>query len=342
MVNWSFMSSFALSDDALCSFGIFRQYLDRIGQGELSCINFGPVFIKMNESGYGKCTMRHPEWIKVKLTGMHGTKKVLRNNNVSTVCEEARCPNQGKCFSEKTATFMILGDRCTRNCSFCAVQSDLPLPPDAGEPERVASAAAELGLKFVVITSVTRDDLYDGGAGQFARTIRAVKERIPPIRVEVLTPDFQGKMEPLATVLDAGPDVFNHNIETVPRLYRTVRPQADYHRSISLLRMAKERDPELRTKSGIMVGLGETVPEVRAVMRDLTNAGCDFLTIGQYLQPRAVNLPVVEYVHPDVFDAYRIAGLEMGFVSVSSSPLTRSSMDAGRMFGQGQGRVQET
>jgi lipoic acid synthetase len=277
--------------------------------------------------------MRHPEWIKVKSTGTHGTKKILRHHSVSTVCEEAKCPNQGKCFSKSTATFMILGNRCTRNCSFCAVESSNPLPPDSHEPERVADAALALGLKFVVITSVTRDDLSDGGALQFARTIRALKNIENIFKTEVLTPDFKGDVEALRTVLNARPDVFNHNVETVPRLYPIVRPQADYTTSINVLKTAKKLYPDIRTKSGIMLGLSETETEVLSVIKDIRNAGCDFLTIGQYLQPRKNNIPVVEYIKPELFEQYRIKGLEMGFKAVASSPLTRSSMDAGEMFG---------
>lgn len=276
--------------------------------------------------------MRHPEWIKVRLTGTHETRKILRHFGVSTVCEEARCPNQGRCFSQRTATFMILGDRCTRNCSFCAVESSQPLPPDPGEPVRVAEAAHALGLSFAVITSVTRDDLPDGGAGHFAQTIRAVRNKIKAIKIEVLTPDFKVNYEALRTVLDAGPDVFNHNVETVPRLYQRVRPMADYGRSIDVLARARSLAPGIRIKSGIMLGLGESESEVLSVMTDLLKAGCDTLTIGQYLQPRKANIPVVEYISPEAFEAYRLKGLAMGFRAVASSPLTRSSMNAGEMF----------
>ncbi|MBI4699186.1 MAG: lipoyl synthase [Nitrospirae bacterium] len=276
--------------------------------------------------------MRHPEWIKVRSAGTHGTKKILRHHRVSTVCEEARCPNQGKCFSKSTATFMILGDRCTRNCSFCAVESSKPLPVDPNEPERVADAALSLGLKFVVITSVTRDDLPDGGAGHFAGTIHAVRDKLRSARIEVLTPDFRGDIEAVKIVLEAGPDVFNHNVETVPRLYSTVRPMADYLTSINILKSAKKLYPGIKTKSGVMLGLGEKEPEVLSVMKDLRDAECDFLTIGQYLQPRRNNMPVVEYIKPEIFEQYKAAGLEMGFTAVASSPLTRSSMDAGEMF----------
>ena len=276
--------------------------------------------------------MRHPEWIKVNLTGMRGTKKILRQHGVSTVCEEARCPNQGKCFSTGTATFMILGDRCTRNCSFCAVESLVPLPVDPDEPGNVARAAADLGLRFVVITSVTRDDLPDGGAGHFANTIQALRKSNNDLKIEVLTPDFQGNDEALETVLNAKPDVFNHNIETVPRLYPSVRPMADYHTSLSLLKTAWAMYPELRIKSGLMVGLGEKKDEVWSVMSDLREAGCDVLTIGQYLQPRKSNIPVSEYIRPEVFEQYRMHALDIGFKAVASSPLTRSSLDAGQLF----------
>ena len=285
-----------------------------------------------NRVGVVYKNMRHPEWIKVKSTNTHETKKILRHHGVSTVCEEARCPNQGKCFSESTAAFMILGDRCTRNCLFCAVEFSKPLPPDPEEPERVAGVVMALGLKFVVITSVTRDDLPDGGAGQFAGTIQAIKSRNNAIKTEVLTPDFKGDPEALKTVLDAGPDVFNHNIETVSRLYSAVRPMADYAISINILNIAKKLYPAIKTKSGIMAGLGETEQEVLSVMHDLREAGCDFLTIGQYLQPRRTNIPVVEYIKPEVFEQYRVKGLEKGFKAVASSPLTRSSMDASAMF----------
>lgn len=276
--------------------------------------------------------MRHPEWIRVQLSETHETKKILRQFNLSTVCEEARCPNQGGCFSKKTATFMILGDKCTRNCSFCAVKSAHPLPPDKYEPERIAEATVSLGLKFVVITSVTRDDLSDGGASHFAETIKAIRERDKHIKIEVLTPDFRGDLNALKTVLDAEPDVFNHNIETVPRLYPVVRPKADYFISLNMLKSAKSLYPNIKTKSGIMLGLGEKRSEILSVLSDLRTVGCDFLTIGQYLMPRKENISVAEYVKPEVFEEYRKKGFEMGFKAVASSPLTRSSMNAEEMF----------
>ncbi len=280
--------------------------------------------------------MRLPDWIKTKsFTGLHNTKQILRGHGLSTVCEEARCPNIGMCFSKPTATFMILGSRCTRNCGFCSVESALPqppAPPEADEPERIASAAREMGLKYVVITSVTRDDLSDGGASHFAKTVRAVRELLPDAKIEVLTPDFKGNIAALRTVLNSMPDVFNHNVETVPRLYEIVRPQADYQRSLYVLRNAREIAPHVTTKSGLMAGLGETFEEVVSVIRDLHNAGCDYLTIGQYLRPSKDNLPVVEYVLPETFDRYRDIALTIGLKGVASAPLARSSMNAEEMF----------
>jgi lipoic acid synthetase len=277
--------------------------------------------------------MRLPEWIRVKtVIGSHRTKSVLRSRNLSTVCEEARCPNRGECFSKPTATFLILGDRCTRDCGFCSVTPGSPGPPDPDEPVRVADAALEMGLRYIVITSVTRDDLPDGGAGQFAKTIREIRRRLPDARVEILTPDFKGERKPLETVLEASPDVFNHNLETVPSLYGKVRPQADYERSLRVLGMAKEIAPSIPTKSGLMVGLGERFEEVMEVMKDLRAVGCELLTIGQYLRPRKENLEVVEYVHPERFEEYRLAALQMGFRFVASAPLVRSSMNAEEMY----------
>lgn len=274
---------------------------------------------------------RLPEWIKVRMNGLHETKHLLREHGLSTVCEEARCPNMGVCFSKPTATFMILGSKCTRNCSFCNVES---LPPDAVDPEeplRVALAARRLGLRYVVITSVTRDDLPDGGASHFASTIREVRRLLPGSRIEVLTPDFKGDIEALKIVLEALPDVFNHNIETVPRLYREVRPQADYRLSLAVLKMAKGLS-KIKTKSGLMVGLGEEFQEVVEVMKDLREAGCDFITLGQYLRPSKRNLPVREFIRPEVFDEYREIAKALGFKGVASGPLVRSSMNAEEMF----------
>jgi lipoic acid synthetase len=276
--------------------------------------------------------MHLPDWIKTKASGLHGTKTLLRSHGLSTVCEEARCPNKGHCFSKPTATFMILGDHCTRDCGFCSVKSGNPSFVDAEEPERVAEAAYEMGLRYVVITSVTRDDLPDGGALQFAKTIRAVKNKFPDTKVEVLTPDFKGDVNSLKTVLDSGPDVFNHNMETVKRLYYKVRPQADYECSINVLRNAKKIAPDIKTKSGLMLGFGETVDEVIELFKDLRNAGCDFLTVGQYLRPSKKNLPVVEYIKPDVFEELKKTALELGFEFVAAGPLVRSSMNAEDMY----------
>ncbi|HXX54381.1 MAG TPA: lipoyl synthase [Thermodesulfovibrionales bacterium] len=279
--------------------------------------------------------MRLPPWIKTRhFTGLHFTKQLLRSHGISTVCEEARCPNIGLCFSKPTATFLILGPRCTRQCGFCSVESTFfpPSSPAADEPERVSRAAKAMGLRYVVITSVTRDDLPDGGALHFAHTIKALRAALPDARIEVLIPDFMGNAGALKTVLHSEPDVVNHNVETVPRLYPLVRPQADYERSLCLLRTAKKEAPHLFIKSGFMVGFGETFKEVVAVMKDLSSAGCDFLTIGQYLRPSKRNLPVVEYVAPRTFVDYKETALGMGFKAVASSPLVRSSMNAEEMF----------
>lgn len=275
---------------------------------------------------------RLPDWIKIRLSGLHETKQVLRSHRLVTVCEEARCPNIGNCFSKPTATFMILGSHCTRNCGFCNVESSNPLAVDPDEPERVATAAKKMGLRYIVITSVTRDDLADGGASQFAATIRSLRRQLPRSGIEVLTPDFKGNIDALKTVLEAGPDVFNNNVETVPRLYKEVRPQADYGRSLRILKIAKELF-KTKTKSGLMVGLGERPDEVISVMEDLRKADCDYITIGQYLRPSKKNLPVREYIRPEVFDRYRDIAIEMGFKAVASGPLVRSSMNAEEMFG---------
>ena len=277
--------------------------------------------------------MRLPDWIRTRSrTDNHETKNLLRRHNLSTVCEEARCPNRGECFAKPTATFMILGSNCTRNCGFCSVKSASPETADGNEPENVAEAAAEMGLKYIVITSVTRDDLHDGGADQFAKTINAVRKRMSRVKIEVLTPDFQGDIQSLRTVLEAGPDVFNHNIETVKRLYPVVRPAADYERSLFMLRQSKVIAPDISTKSGLMLGLGETHDEVMAVLRDLRKVACDFVTIGQYLRPTKKNLPVVEYILPEVFEDLRIKALDMGFKYAASGPLVRSSMNAEEMY----------
>jgi len=277
--------------------------------------------------------LRLPEWIKTKkLEGLHYTKQILRRYGLYTVCEEARCPNMGECFSVPTATFMILGSRCTRNCGFCSVESSRPGPVDTEEPERIVMAAKEMGLRYIVITSVTRDDLSDGGAGHFANTVYAVRRYLPDTKVEVLTPDFKGEMSALKIVLDSMPDVYNHNVETIPRLYPVVRPQADYRRSLNILQYAKKITPEINTKSGLMLGLGETLDEVINVLRDLRNTGCDIVTIGQYLRPSKLKLPVVEYIRPEIFERLRLKAVDMGFKYVASAPLVRSSMNAEEMY----------
>lgn len=279
--------------------------------------------------------MRLPEWVRRKAsTGLrdNDTKRFLKSCGLVTVCEEARCPNIAECFSKPTAAFMILGSKCTRHCGFCSVESARPGSPDPEEPDKVAEAAREMNLKYVVITSVTRDDLPDGGADHFAKTVCAVRNILPGSKIEVLTPDFQGRFDDLKTVLGAKPDVFNHNVETVPRLYSTVRPLADYQRSLYLLKYARKADPDIYTKSGLMLGLGEKSEEVMCVLKDLRKAGCDIVTIGQYLRPSKSNLPVVEYVKPEAFESVRLKALSMGFRYVASGPLVRSSMNAEEMY----------
>lgn len=258
---------------------------------------------------------------------------LLLRFGLNTVCEGALCPNQGECFGQGTATFLILGRTCTRNCTFCAIPSEKrPPAPDPGEPERIARAAAELGLKHVVITSVTRDDLEDGGASHFAETVRALKKNDSRISVEVLIPDFQGSFAALEAVVLSSPEIINHNLETVPRLYPEVRPQAEYARSIHLLRRAKEINPEKVTKSGLMLGLGEERKEVREVMADLREVCCDLLTLGQYLRPSGEHHPVRRYIPPEEFEEWGREAEKMGFKGVFSGPLVRSSFHAGQVF----------
>jgi lipoic acid synthetase len=272
---------------------------------------------------------RLPEWLRKPRThfeSVHNLKSELRRLNLHTVCESARCPNMHECFHRGAATFMILGNLCTRGCGFCSVpKSRHPGPLDPAEPANVARMAQSMGLRYVVITSVNRDDLDDGGSEQFARTVREVRRALPAARVEVLTPDFQGDLETVARVLDAEPHVFNHNVETVPRLYKQVRPQADYRQSLEVLRFAKRYRPALVTKSGAMVGLGETPVEIEQLLRDLRAADVDVATLGQYLQPTRRNLRVAEFVRPERFDAYRAYGLSLGFKMIFSGPLVRSS-----------------
>jgi len=279
--------------------------------------------------------LKKPEWIRVKAPVSKGygeTAAIVRAHDLHTVCEEAGCPNIGECWDKKHATFMIMGDTCTRACAFCNVKTGLPGALDAAEPEHVAQATAKLGLKHVVVTSVDRDDLDDGGAAHFAAVIRAIRAQCPTTTIEVLTPDFLRKEGAVATVVAARPDVFNHNLETVPSKYLTVRPGARYFASIRLLQQVKEIDPTMFTKSGIMVGLGEERNEILQVMDDLRAADVDFLTIGQYLQPTRKHHPVVRFVPPDEFKGYETVAYAKGFLMVSASPLTRSSHHAGEDF----------
>ena len=281
--------------------------------------------------------VRKPAWLKRSLPSgpEYGRmKNLIKSSNLSTVCQEAQCPNQFECFSRGTATFMILGDRCTRNCGFCAVSPRPPGPPDGGEPVRVAEAVAVLNLKFAVITSVTRDDLADGGAAHFAETIRQIRQHSQDTRIEILIPDLQGNWQALATILAAQPDVLNHNLETVPRLYPTVRPEAVYKRSLQLLKKSKELYPEIPTKSGLMVGLGERADELRRTMADLLEHGCDLLTIGQYLQPSNQHLAVERFVTPEEFEHFKADALALGFKGVASSPAVRSSFEAGTLYSE--------
>lgn len=279
--------------------------------------------------------LRKPSWIRAKAPigpGVTRIKNLLRESKLTTVCEEAMCPNLGECFNHGTATFMILGDVCTRRCPFCDVAHGHPQPPDADEPAHLADSIATLGLRYVVITSVDRDDLRDGGAGHFAACLRAVRALNPTTKLEILVPDFRGREAvALAHFIDAAvPDVFNHNLESVPRLYRQVRPGADYAGSLRLLQLFKADHPAVPTKSGLMLGLGETLDEVLAVMRDLREHGCDMLTLGQYLQPSRDHLPVHRYWTPNEFDALRVEGEAMGFAHVASGALVRSSYHADR------------
>ena len=278
---------------------------------------------------------RKPAWIRVKAPTSKGyaeTRALMRERNLHTVCEEAACPNIGECWSRKHATVMILGDICTRACAFCNVATGKPGVVDPLEPENLAMTVATMALKHVVVTSVDRDDLEDGGAGQFVRCIERIRETSPETTIEVLTPDFRHKNGSLELVVAAGPDVFNHNLETVPRLYPTIRPGARYFHSLRLLDRAKELDPRLFTKSGIMVGLGENRGEVLQVMDDLRSARVDFLTIGQYLQPTPRHAAIDRFVTPEEFEEYQVIGISKGFNMVASSPLTRSSYHADRDF----------
>lgn len=276
-----------------------------------------------------------PPWLKRRIPAgadYQEIRELLKKNCLHTVCQEAHCPNLGECFSHRTATFLILGDHCTRNCRFCAVTQGPLAPPDPEEPSRVAEAAKTLGLRYVVVTSVTRDDLPDGGAGHFASTINKIRERIPKAMVEVLIPDLGGDLDALRIIVHARPDVLNHNIETVPRLYAAVRPGALYERSIRLLDEVSNLDPSLPTKSGLMLGLGETENEICKTLQDLLGAGCRILTLGQYLQPSKEHLPVVRYIPPEEFAELKSTALGMGFAQVASGPFVRSSYHAGELF----------
>ncbi|MBY0278471.1 lipoyl synthase [Candidatus Binatia bacterium] len=274
---------------------------------------------------------RHPDWIRVRVPGGEGyarTRAIVKESGVATVCEEARCPNVAECWAHGTATFMLMGDTCTRNCAFCAVSHGRPEALDPMEPYRLAHAVEKLGLQHVVVTSVDRDDLEDLGAGHFAATVRAIRHAVPSCEVEVLTPDFQGRHDCVETVASAPIAVYNHNLETVPRLYKRARAGAKYERSLDVLRFARATRPDLLTKAGLMLGLGEEIEEVRAVLRDLRAAGCDIVTLGQYLRPTAKHLPVERYLDPAEFDELGRDALGMGFRHVEAGPLVRSSYHA--------------
>ncbi len=294
-----------------------------------------PTDLAVSGSAPAPTRLAKPDWIRVRVPAgpvLADTVRIVRGNRLTTVCEEAGCPNIGECWSKRHATFMIMGDTCTRACAFCNVRTGMPRPLDPDEPARVAKAAKELGLTHIVVTSVDRDDLADGGAQHFARVIGGLRAEVPQTTVEVLTPDFMRKSGALETVLSARPDVFNHNLETVPRLYLSIRPGARYFHSLRLLQRAKEIDPQVFTKSGIMVGLGESREEVMQVMDDMRSAGVDFLTIGQYLQPSPRHAAVQRFLPPAEFEALRQIAVAKGFALVASSPFTRSSYHAGEDF----------
>lgn len=291
-----------------------------------------PFTILSNSSAPPPDAHPRPSWLRVKFFGgpnYQDLKRIMRTNDLHTVCESARCPNMGECWEHRTATFMILGNICTRSCGFCAVPSGKPIgAPDPEEPARVAEAVEKMGLRYAVVTSVDRDDQRDGGAGIFARTVQAIHERVPGCKVEVLIPDFRGNWKALATVVAAGPEVLDHNMETVPRLYRRARKGSVYERSLELLRRAKEMAPAMPTKTGMMLGLGEERDEVLGAMEEIARQRVDILTLGQYLQPTREHLPVVRFVHPDEFAEYKRLGEQMGFKHVEAGPLVRSSYHA--------------
>ncbi len=288
--------------------------------------------MSIDGTGTAKYKGKYPPWLQVPMPAgetFRATAAIVKSHSLTTVCQEARCPNIGECWRRHTATFMILGENCTRHCRFCAVnQNKKTLPPDPEEPERIAQASKEMGLKYIVMTSVTRDDLPDGGAAHFVACVKAIKRVIPSAQIEVLTPDFRGNMDAVRAVALSPITVFNHNVEMVPRLYPAYRPEADYLRSLTVLSYAKTVAPTLFTKSGLMVGLGETLPEVLNVMDDMRDAGITHLTIGQYLCPREGRVPVVRYVTPQEFDHLRDEALTKGFLNVNSLPLARSSYHA--------------
>lgn len=276
-------------------------------------------------------SIKFPPWMKKKVphsANVRIIKDMLQELKLNTVCQGAQCPNIAECFAQKTATFMILGDTCTRNCTFCAITKGQPLKVDLCEPERLAQAVSQMGLRHVVITSVTRDDLTDGGSAHFANTIRAVRQSSPDTVIEVLTPDFAGNLEAISQVVEARPDIFNHNLETAPRLYPRVRPKADYKRSLWLLQQVKKINPDIYTKSGLMVGLGEQENEILTVMDDLLANHCDILTIGQYLQPTENHIELVEFITPETFARYKAQGLTKGFKYIAAGPFVRSSYHA--------------
>ena len=278
---------------------------------------------------------RKPEWLRIKHRQTEQSRQVraiLKNLSLHTVCQEAKCPNIFECFGQKTATFMILGKHCTRHCRFCNIQKGKPDPVDQQEPEHIVQAVRELGLKYVVITSVTRDDLPDGGAEQFYQVIMALRKSLPDLKVEVLIPDFAGNQSALARVLEARPQVINHNVETVPRLYSDVRPEADFERSLSVLKQAKTLNPSMITKSGMMLGLGEREIEVHQAFQALIDHDCSLLTLGQYLAPSRDHYPIAEYIHPVQFHIYQKKAIQMGFLGVASAPLVRSSHHARELY----------
>ncbi|MBW1751944.1 MAG: lipoyl synthase [Deltaproteobacteria bacterium] len=279
--------------------------------------------------------MNKPTWLKKRLpkeADYENVRTLLKKSRLHTVCQEANCPNLWECFSRNTATFLIMGDRCTRNCRFCAIAHGPPSPLNPREPIRVAEAVETLQLRYVVITSVTRDDLADGGADFFARTVYEIKKRVPEILVEILVPDFQGVIEAVRTIVEVRPDAVSHNMETVARLYADVRPEAGYRRSLDLLRRVKSCDPTIYTKSGLMLGLGESDEEILETLQDLLEAGCSLLTLGQYLQPTPQHLAVQRFVSPETFDKWREIALEMGFAGAAAGPFVRSSYQARELY----------